>query len=489
MQARIILLLELLLLSSVAVAHVGSPEVYCEGDAGPYHLLVTVRPPSVIPGLAQVEILVTTGSASNIKIIPILTNGKEESLPPMADEMQQVPGDKNSFLTEVWLMSSGSWELRAEVEGAQGKGTLAVPVTAFARASVPMQRALGIFLLGFMLFLSVGAISLAGASARESILTPGAVPSSADVGRGRIAMVMAALAVTAVLFLGSWMWKRAAYQAENKVYAPPELTASLEAGDRLTLHMGRNLLFEQRMEQWSMGLIPDHGHLMHLILLRVPAMDRFYHLHPEQAADGSFSLVLPPLSAGHYRMFADIVRRSGFAETMTTSIDLPDIPGQPLVGDDSATDAPAFVPPAGNAVLTAPLPDGGRMVWERDSSPLPIAKLTWFRFRVEDSQGKPVEDLEPYMGMLGHAEFVSSDQSVFAHIHPVGSVSMAAMELMQRNVGNPMGHSAQGDMHMQALPATVSFPYGFPKAGNYRLFVQIKRHGQVETGVFDAGVR
>ncbi len=34
----------------------------------------------------------------------------------------------------------------------------------------------------------------------------------------------------------------------------------------------------------------------------------------------------------------------------------------------------------------------------------------------------------------------------------------------------------------------VSFPYGFPKAGEYRLFVQMKRGGTIETGVFDTQV-
>jgi hypothetical protein len=48
--------LALLFLASAAFAHVGSPDVYYEGDAGAYHLLVTVRPPAMIPGVAAVEI-------------------------------------------------------------------------------------------------------------------------------------------------------------------------------------------------------------------------------------------------------------------------------------------------------------------------------------------------------------------------------------------------------------------------------------------------
>ena len=100
------------------------------------------------------------------------------------------------------------------------------------------------------------------------------------------------------------------------------------------------------------------------------------------------------------------------------------------------------------------------------------------------------------MGMAGHAEFVSSDMSVFAHIHPAGSVSMAALELASEgrapkaiamDGGMPSGRAMP--MPSGPLEPEVSFPYGFPKPGNYRIFVQVKRAGQIETGVFDVRVQ
>jgi hypothetical protein len=43
-----------------------------------------------------------------------------------------------------------------------------------------------------------------------------------------------------------------------------------------------------------------------------------------------------------------------------------------------------------------------------------------------------------------------------------------------------------------AMPAKVepelSMPYGFPKSGVYRIFVQFKRGNRIETAVFDTQV-
>lgn len=100
-----------------------------------------------------------------------------------------------------------------------------------------------------------------------------------------------------------------------------------------------------------------------------------------------------------------------------------------------------------------------------------------------DKDGKPVADTELYMGMLGHAAFVKDDGTAFAHVHPSGSVPMAALALA--NPATP-AHNMQ-DMG-SALPPEVVFPYGFPAPGDYRVVVQMKHGGIIDTGVFRATV-
>jgi hypothetical protein len=136
---------------------------------------------------------------------------------------------------------------------------------------------------------------------------------------------------------------------------------------------------------------------------------------------------------------------------MVSEIDLPDVTGKPFSGDDSGVDAPVFA--AAVSSNTSPLNDGDRMVWDQAAEVLKAGQLSWFRFHIEDSQHKTATDLEPYMGMAGHAEFVKSDLSVFAHIHPAGSVSMASLMIAQEDSGIPMDHGS-----MTALSPEVFIP-------------------------------
>jgi hypothetical protein len=105
-----------------------------------------------------------------------------------------------------------------------------------------------------------------------------------------------------------------------------------------------------------------------------------------------------------------------------------------------------------------------------------------FTFQVQDAKGQPVNDLELYMGMPGHAIFVRRDLKVFAHVHPSGSAPMAVIDIA-------MPQANAHAQHMTATPSTVTFPYGFPEPGQYRIFVQVKRAGAIITGAFDADVR
>src|SRR5580698_5151871 len=78
--------------STPARAHVGSPDIYADGNAGPYRLFVTVRPPLVIPGVAEIEVRSEgTGpdapTVSSIEVAPIPLTGEASKHPPIADPM------------------------------------------------------------------------------------------------------------------------------------------------------------------------------------------------------------------------------------------------------------------------------------------------------------------------------------------------------------------------------------------------------------------
>ena len=176
-------------------------------------------------------------------------------------------------------------------------------------------------------------------------------------------------------------------------------------------------------------LMPDHGKLMHMFLIREPALDVFAHVHPvARQPAAAFDLELPPLPAGRYRVFGDIVHESGYAQTLVASAEWGEAPATPTApgadADDSWFSGDAVPESAAPAFRGA---DGSTITWMRDAAPFVARTERLLTFAARDAAGAPAA-LEPYMGMLGHIAVMRAEGDVFAHLHPSGSVSMAALQ-------------------------------------------------------------
>jgi len=465
-----------------AQAHVGSPDAVSDGQAGPYHLLVTIRPPDVIPGIARIDVRAIDGDVSGVQVVPLPMSGPGADSPPVPDVARPSPDDGRLFVSTLWLMRAGSWKIRVTADGARGTGELSVPIPALARATRSMPGYLGGLLIGVLALLVCAAIAIVGASLRESDLPAETDPDRRRVARGRRAMVITGAVLALGIVGGRSWWNDEASLYRRIIYKPLGVAVTRPAPDTLSLS-----LVDPGWLRWRRtdDLLPDHGHLMHLFLVRTPGLDAIAHLHPRRGGDGTFTQAAPPLPAGSYRLFGDVVHASGLDETVTTAVDLGGPPAggaldpQRFDGDDAI----AVLPRAGSVQAPElPFADGtGRLRWLDARAPR-AGETVVLSVEAVGPDGQPVAGVEPYMGMAGHAMIVARDGTVFAHIHPTGSVPMAAMALAG---GTVVDHAHHRGM---VFPALVRFPCVFPHAGAYRLFVQVKIAGRIETAAWDVDV-
>lgn len=546
-----------LALSLSARAHVGSSGVIVQKQAGKYQLLVSIQPPDVVPGTAKVTVFVEQGRVSRIGARPIFFRSGDKGA-PMHDELVRL--STGQFTGDLWLMDAGSSSVELIINGPDGRQRVVVPVMSVATAvrDMPAGTGIGLALMGLLLVVMM--ITIIGASNAEGIVKPG---QAMPVRLGRRRWVgMAAGGVVLALLLTGWRfwWNSSAEQYRTEqLYRPLRMDASVGqapgpaglAQAQLTIQIdtsgfgggssgGRRRRSTPQQRRLVSFVIPDHGKLMHTFLVRLPGLDAFAHLHPNRRDSLTYGAALPPLPAGKYLLYSDIVFRSGFAETMTDTVVIatnrkPEY--KPFDSDDSwlVTNSMGVktglenVPHLDNDMVVCGKPgasmklaDGSSMLWmDKPGAVLESGKLYNLKFAVADAQGKAAP-LEPYLGMGGHAVMLRSDGSVYIHLHPVGTYSMAAessfvgrladtartfrypdanqfrdsidryvtrLKTLSEAEKNRLLTASMPQMsHKMASNNMVEFPYAFPRAGHYRIWVQVKRNGRVLTGVFDTQV-
>ena len=478
-------------------AHVGTSNASFEGMAGPYRIRVIIRTPGVIPGLAQISVRVVDGEGvERITVRPLRGDvGLEGSPPP--DTAQPVSGEPDLYAAELWLMTTGSYSVHVDVSGTQGAGTAFVPVLAVAEQRLDMHPAMEAGLLGVAGLLFVGALTVFGAAVRESVLPPGIAPDATRRRRALVSMVVGGLVLGLVCWGGWAWWGSVDARYVSRLYKPLNTWSAVSADEPavLTLTIDDPAWGDESRAR----LIADHGKLMHMFLVKDDDLSAFAHIHPTPADSKSFVTPLPPLPSGDYRIYADIVHESGFAQTLVDTVEVqtrlaanieevsdPE-PGTALGRDPD--DSWAELLPVTESQSAVYELDGGRtVIWEREGESVSDQEAT-LRFSVANSDGTPAQ-LEPYMGMLSHVAVSRNDGSVFVHLHPSGSINMAAQMRFEREEGDgtePM--KARMALADAGQPGNVvAFPFVFPRPGPYRIFVQVKVDGTVETAVFDVDV-
>src|SRR2546421_10311588 len=209
-----------LALASICRAHVGSPDVFHEGAAGPYRLLVTIRPPQVVPGVAEVEIRSAASDLRELRVAPVPLTGPAAQYPPTPDVLRRSKDDPQFYTGSVWLMACCSWQVRIYADGARGKAEMAVPVAGVATRTLRMEKSMGAALLFCLILLAFGAVSISGAYAREGQLEPGLRPGADLERKSRKVMIVSSVVVIAMIYLGKLWWDSDDNAFQRFIYKP-----------------------------------------------------------------------------------------------------------------------------------------------------------------------------------------------------------------------------------------------------------------------------
>ncbi len=187
-----------------------------------------------------------------------------------------------------------------------------------------------------------------------------------------------------------------------------------------------------------------HEKLIHLLIISED-LSYFYHLHPEQASGGDFTVETKFPAPGKYRLYMDYTPAGAGHQLgrMEVNVEGTPQPATKLVADKELVK----------------VVDGIRFEM-KSNRPFTTTQPIEISFVLSDEKtGKPVTDLEPYLGAFAHFVLVSEDHTEYLHAHPLVDAS---------------GPDARGgpEVGTQTL---------FPKAGLYKVWGQFRRGGKIHT--------
>ena len=173
----------------------------------------------------------------------------------------------------------------------------------------------------------------------------------------------------------------------------------------------------------------EQARRMHVIVVRRD-LRRYQHLHPTEGGDGAWTTRLTLPEAGVYRAFADF---SSAGEQHTLGVDL-------FVGGRFE---PLELPPAADNARV----DGYDVALREQAA----GELSFAVSR----DGRPVTDLQPYLGARGHLVMLREGDLAYLHMHP-----------------------------LDTGPDRIAFHTGTTEPARYRLFLQFRHRDRVHTAAF-----
>jgi hypothetical protein len=188
---------------------------------------------------------------------------------------------------------------------------------------------------------------------------------------------------------------------------------------------------------------------------------------------------------GQYTAFADYVPKGAQQQVSTQTLS---------AGKDKA--AASATPLTPDSTLSKSVGDL-KVSLLLDPKMIKPGQETTVTLDIKDAAGKPVTDLQPYLGAMGHLVVIKQSPVLTAanylHAHPKEMAGVSNMSAMPDNKSSmameksmDMDHSKESKA--TSTPGQVTFETTFPKSGVYKLWGQFQRNGKVITADFTVSI-